>query len=519
MFLSHVISHLDRYAQHYPSQWAMVMAVSAGLQGEAAAWAADLYSDHARELANTGLFLDALRAHFEDITRAQHAEAELLALRQHGRRATDYVREFRRVAGRLRSWPERLLVHQFRAGLDRELHQACVLRGVPSRLQDWFRVVIDLDTGLQEFWGKGEEPLIPGRPLAKLWEEGRRGPPADVGSSAPSARVPFRCFRCNQPGHRAADCPAPSPQAPSSAPGKPTPRANKTPDTSRAAQQPEAGTSQQSVPKEEEEEATAATRYRLVADDSDDDIANDPMVLESCVAAAGFSIGEYAALVFAGAMDYAEALYAVKTRAEAMQEASEVIASGMLSVIGRRDSNYKAACLEACEYCKSVGIEDPVCEVSNYLFPDSRVIAGHLQALEFLQKNSRKFSFARVKMLPVSGAFHTRLMKSAMQPLSEALESISIQQPLISVYSNVDSKKYMQPGQIQHYLVEQLVSPVKWEQIMHRIYERNQGKKFPYTYEVGPGKQLGAILRSCNLKASRYYSNIDVSEDETNEET
>ncbi|KAM3833458.1 malonyl-CoA-acyl carrier protein transacylase, mitochondrial [Vipera latastei] len=244
-----------------------------------------------------------------------------------------------------------------------------------------------------------------------------------------------------------------------------------------------------------------------------------PWVLESCVAAAGFSIGEYAALVFAGAMDYAEALYAVKTRAEAMQEASEVIASGMLSVIGRRDSDYKAACLEACEYCKSVGIEDPVCEVSNYLFPDSRVIAGHLQALEFLQKNSRKFSFARVKMLPVSGAFHTRLMKSAMQPLSEALESISIQQPLIPVYSNVDSKKYMQPEQIQHYLVEQLVSPVKWEQIMHRIYERNQGKKFPYTYEVGPGKQLGAILRSCNLKASKYYSNIDVSEDETNEET
>ncbi|XP_070803776.1 malonyl-CoA-acyl carrier protein transacylase, mitochondrial [Pituophis catenifer annectens] len=244
-----------------------------------------------------------------------------------------------------------------------------------------------------------------------------------------------------------------------------------------------------------------------------------PWVVESCVATAGFSIGEYAALVFAGAIDYAEALYAVKTRAEAMQEASEVIPSGMLSVIGRRDSDYKTACLEAREYCKTVGIEDPVCEVSNYLFPDSRVIAGHLQALEFLQKNSRKFSFARVKMLPVSGAFHTRLMKSAMQPLSEALESISFQQPLIPVYSNVDSKKYRQPEQIQHCLVEQLVSPVKWEQIMHAIYERNKGKKFPYTYEVGPGKQLGAILRSCNLKASRYYSNIDVSEDETDEET
>ncbi|XP_063164327.1 malonyl-CoA-acyl carrier protein transacylase, mitochondrial isoform X2 [Candoia aspera] len=244
-----------------------------------------------------------------------------------------------------------------------------------------------------------------------------------------------------------------------------------------------------------------------------------PAVVESCIAAAGFSIGEYAALVFAGAIDYAEALYAVKTRAEAMQEASEVIPSGMLSVIGRKDSDYKAACFEAREYCKSVGIADPVCEVSNYLFPDSRVIAGHLQALEFLQKNSKKFSFARVKMLPVSGAFHTRLMESAVQPLSEALESISIQQPLLPVYSNVDSKKYMQPEQIQHCLVEQLVSPVKWEQIMHAIYERRRGRKFPYTYEVGPGKQLGTILRSCNLKASKFYKNIEVSEDETNEET
>ncbi|XP_013907684.1 PREDICTED: malonyl-CoA-acyl carrier protein transacylase, mitochondrial [Thamnophis sirtalis] len=216
---------------------------------------------------------------------------------------------------------------------------------------------------------------------------------------------------------------------------------------------------------------------------------------------------------------FSAALYAVKIRAEAMQEASEVIPSGMLSVVGRRDSDYKTACLEAREYCKTVGIEDPVCEVSNYLFPDSRVIAGHLQALEFLQKNSRKFSFARVKMLPVSGAFHTRLMKSATQPLAEALESISFQPPLIPVYSNVDSKKYRQPEQIQRCLVEQLVSPVKWEQIMHTIYERNKGKMFPYTYEVGPGKQLGAILRGCNLKASKYYSNIDVSEDETNEET
>ncbi|KAM6137150.1 LOW QUALITY PROTEIN: malonyl-CoA-acyl carrier protein transacylase, mitochondrial [Pterocles gutturalis] len=97
-------------------------------------------------------------------------------------------------------------------------------------------------------------------------------------------------------------------------------------------------------------------------------------VVESCVAAAGYS-GEFAALVFAGALGFAEALYAVKVRAEAMQKASEAVPSGMLSVIGRREANYKFA-LEARKHCESLGIEN-LCEISNYLFPDSRVIAGH----------------------------------------------------------------------------------------------------------------------------------------------
>ncbi|XP_060114307.1 malonyl-CoA-acyl carrier protein transacylase, mitochondrial [Heteronotia binoei] len=242
-------------------------------------------------------------------------------------------------------------------------------------------------------------------------------------------------------------------------------------------------------------------------------------VIENCVAAAGFSIGEYAALVFAGAIEFAEALYAVKVRAEAMQKASEAVPSGMLSVIGQHKSDYITACVEACQHCKSVGIEDPVCEVSNYLFPDGRVIAGHLQALEFLQQNAKKFSFARMKMLPVSGAFHTQLMEPAVKPLSEALESISIQKPLIPVYSNVNSQRYMQSNQIKCMLAKHLISPVKWEQTMHAIYERKKGVGFPYTYEVGPGKQLGTILKNCNKRAWNFYKNIDALEDYEEEET
>ncbi|NXE47453.1 FABD protein, partial [Casuarius casuarius] len=242
-------------------------------------------------------------------------------------------------------------------------------------------------------------------------------------------------------------------------------------------------------------------------------------VLESCVAAAGFSVGEFAALVFAGAMDFTEALYAVKVRAEAMQKASEAVPSGMLSVIGRPAANYKFACLEARKHCESLGIENPVCEISNYLFPDSRVIAGHLQALEYLQANARKYYFTRTKMLPVSGAFHTRLMEPAVEPLAEVLKSTEIQKPLICVYSNVDSKKYMHSDHIKKLLVKQVVSPVMWEQTMHSVYERKQGTEFPYTYEVGPGKQLGAILKKCNLKAWRQYEHVDVSEDEEAAET
>lgn len=71
------------------------------------------------------------------------------------------------------------------------------------------------------------------------------------------------------------------------------------------------------------------------------------------------------------------ALYVVKVRAEAMQEASELVPSGMLSVVGKRQANYNYACLQAREHCKSLGITEPVCSVASYLFPDGRVIAGH----------------------------------------------------------------------------------------------------------------------------------------------
>lgn len=78
------------------------------------------------------------------------------------------------------------------------------------------------------------------------------------------------------------------------------------------------------------------------------------------------------------------------------------------------------------------------------------------------------------------------------------------------MYSNVDGKRYMNESHVRRQLVKQLVSPVKWEQTLHEIYERTQGKKFPHTYEVGPGKQLGATLQKCNRKAFKDYAHVEV---------
>ncbi|KAF7229265.1 malonyl-CoA-acyl carrier protein transacylase, mitochondrial [Nothobranchius furzeri] len=236
----------------------------------------------------------------------------------------------------------------------------------------------------------------------------------------------------------------------------------------------------------------------------------NPKAIESCAAAAGFSVGEFAALVFSGAMNFSEALYAVKVRAEAMQKASELVPSGMLSVIGKPQAQYKHACLQAKEHCRSLGIREPVCSVANYLFPDGRVIAGHQQALDFLQENARRLHFTRTKLLPVSGAFHTELMELATEPLREVLRQVEVRQPEIRVHSNVDGKRYMNPSHVRTQLVKQVTLPVKWEQSLHEIYERTQGKSFPKTYEVGPGRQLGATLKKCNRKAFQLYTPVEV---------
>lgn len=236
--------------------------------------------------------------------------------------------------------------------------------------------------------------------------------------------------------------------------------------------------------------------------------AENPQAIENCVTAAGFSVGEFAALVFAGSLAFEEALYLIQVRAEAMQRASENVKTGMLSVVGRNKARYNYMCKEAATYCQNNGVKDALCRVANYLYPDARVLAGNVEALDFIQERAKEFHLRLARRLPVSGAFHTPFMESAQERFNKALDKVTFQAPLINVHSNVDGRVYQNPKQIKEKLKKQLTMPVKWEQTMHEIFERKKGVAFPKTYEVGPGKQLGTILQRINLKAYEQYTKV-----------
>ncbi|XP_078688232.1 malonyl-CoA-acyl carrier protein transacylase, mitochondrial-like [Branchiostoma floridae x Branchiostoma belcheri] len=242
----------------------------------------------------------------------------------------------------------------------------------------------------------------------------------------------------------------------------------------------------------------------------------NPTAVETCVAAAGFSVGEYAALVFSGALSFEEALYVVKERAEAMQRASEEVPSGMLSVLGRPQTRFPQLCHDARIYCKEIhNMEDPVCSIANYLYPQARVIGGNKECLSYIRKHGKKYGLARIKPVPVSGAFHTALMLSAQDATYKALQEVDIEVPVINVHSNVDTSSYQNPHQMRRLLTEQVASPVKWEQLMHTLYERAQGQAFPDTYEVGPGGQLGAVLARVNMKARKENQKVLCGEEDS----
>jgi [acyl-carrier-protein] S-malonyltransferase len=211
---------------------------------------------------------------------------------------------------------------------------------------------------------------------------------------------------------------------------------------------------------------------------------NAPELVDRCAAAAGLSLGEYTALVFAGVMDFESGLRVVQERGRAMQDAADAESSGMVSVLGLEREQVESLCREVCQ--------DETLEVANLLCPGNIVVSGHTGACERIADAAMAAGAIKVIPLPVAGAFHTSLMQPAVERLRAALADVPMQRPRIPVISNVDARPHEDPNEIRELLIQQVCSQVRWEDSMRYLLDERGITAF---YEIGPGHVLCGLLK------------------------
>ena len=215
-------------------------------------------------------------------------------------------------------------------------------------------------------------------------------------------------------------------------------------------------------------------------------------MLKKVKTAAGFSLGEYSALVFAGALSFEEGLKVVKARAEAMDAAAKAVKAGMASIGGIADGPLQASLDEA-----AAAVGSGKAYIANYMFPEGRTCSGDLKVLEKACEIVQAKGAKNAKMLNVSGAFHTPYMEAAGAALAKVLDEAPIEMPSIKVYSNVTGKPYTSTEEIKTLLKRQLLEAVRWEQGTKDLITLNHAQYV----EPGPGKQLKAMMRRIDQNA------------------
>ena len=195
---------------------------------------------------------------------------------------------------------------------------------------------------------------------------------------------------------------------------------------------------------------------------------------------AGHSLGEFSALVAAGALSFEDGLKLVSKRAQAMQKACEAQPSTMAAIVGMADEIVEQVCAEV----------DGIVVAANYNCPGQLVISGAVdavnQACELLKAKGAK----RALILPVGGAFHSPLMEPAREELAAAIEATNIHKPVCPVFQNVDAKPQTDPQLIKQNLIAQLTGPVRWTQTVKNMVAEGATS---FT-ELGPGKVLQGLV-------------------------
>lgn len=198
---------------------------------------------------------------------------------------------------------------------------------------------------------------------------------------------------------------------------------------------------------------------------------------------AGHSLGEYTALVVAGALSFADCLPLVRLRGQAMQEAVPVGAGAMAAILGLDDESVRAACAESAR--------SEVVEAVNFNAPSQVVIAGHAGAVKRAVEAAKARGAKRAVLLPVSAPFHSSLMAPAAERLRQALKGTSLRAPAIPVVHNVDAATRSSVDAIKDALVRQADHPVRWVDCVRRLAEQS----VTHVLECGPGKVLAPLSR------------------------
>jgi [acyl-carrier-protein] S-malonyltransferase len=213
-----------------------------------------------------------------------------------------------------------------------------------------------------------------------------------------------------------------------------------------------------------------------------------PEVVAACAGAAGLSLGEYTALVFAGALDFESGLRVVQRRGRAMQAAAVATASGMTSVLGLEEPAVDELCRRLAPFGRLWK--------ANLLGPGNIVVSGERGALARLDLIATELGAARIIPLAVAGAFHTPLMKPADDQVAEALAAIAITSPRFPIYSNVDAAPHSDPDDLRRTLVAQVTAGVRWEDSIRQMLADG----FDTFYEIGPGRVLTGLLKRIDRK-------------------
>ena len=206
-------------------------------------------------------------------------------------------------------------------------------------------------------------------------------------------------------------------------------------------------------------------------------------------------------------MSFEEGLRLTQIRGKAMQTASDLQPSGMMTIFYGKSANIALACQAARKWVEETNnIQYPVCQVANHLYNGGKVLAGHIEALEFIESNKKDFGIRKTKWLPVSGAFHTDLMAPAKDIFEEALNHCSINDPRIPVYSNYKAGLYRQSKHVKLMLPKQITGQVKWESLINNIMKYSKEEDYPRIIECGPGSSLTSMLKNISGKISKRAS-------------